>query len=704
MKMKNLPLKLFALVLTLSCVFGVYDKLKTENSEPVAAELYLLEELAETQNAHINEEYRLTNTLEVAYGKIYKYQQQKDGMDVYGKELVVSVDKEGKILSSSGEYLPLKNLSEAKLGEREIVDIFTKQNGTTVSVADKIIYPTKNGAEIAYEVVCKEESVQYVVSAKDGRILRSSPVSQKNAVTVQLQDADGKDVTTNIEYADNTYKLADYTRNIYTLNANNSPYYYIAKNYESETAEFDPIAVSAFTNVIKAYDFYADEKNIGVSLRGVNGGNDDVSGNASEREEEIPIMVYVHYDKDYENANCGYDPSTGTVQMLIGDGKINGTLYQQAKATDIIAHEYQHAVTHFAANLTYMNDAGALDEAFSDIFGMLVEGHDPSEEDFWRIGETATTNDSDVRSVKGGTRGQSYHVKDKIPNCSLYHDHSYCDYGGTHQNSTIISHVQYRLSQARPDFFTRERIGQLWYSTLCALTSEATFDDFAEQFYQSAVNLGFDDDICLLVRKSLSASGLLAEYTVTFVDNDGTFIGETQVISGGSVDYPEIAQQKTTPEYIMDFTGWSAIPENVTENMTISAEYTITRRSYKVTFYGMNETILARLNRDYGDKINPPPFFGNNSSASTDAYTFDGWYYDEEFTTPVSDGDTVDGELTLYGKWTVQQQEPPVDNTPDKKPNETPKLLWLYISLAVAACAIIIATVTVIILKKKRKA
>lgn len=701
--MKYLSIILLTLILTFGCIFGVSDKIKTETSEQASSELYLLEGLDETQSADITEEYRLTKTLDVVYGKIYKYQQQKNGLDVYGKELVVSVNKEGKVLSTSGEYLPLKNLSDAKLGERDIVDVFTKQSGKTVSVADKIIYPSNGKAEIAYEVVCADESMQYVVSATDGKILRSAPVSQKNAIIMQLQDADGKDVTANIEYVDNKYKLADYTRNIYTLNANNNAYYTLAKNYESETGEFDPIAVSAYTNVIKAYDFYADEKNIGVSLRGVNGGNDDVWNNSSTRKEEIPIMVYVHYDKDYENANCGYNPSTGNVEMLIGDGRINGVLYQQAKATDIIAHEYQHAVTHFAANLTYMNDSGALDEAFSDIFGMLVEGHDPSEEDFWRIGETATTNDSDVRSVKGGTRGQSYHVKNKVPNCSVFHDHTYCDYGGTHQNSTIISHVQYRLSQARPDFFTRERIGQLWYSTLCALTSEATFDDFAEQFYQSAVNLGFDDDICRLVRKCLSASGLLAEYTVTFLDNDGKFLGETQVVKGENAEYPEIPMQKTTPEFIMDFIGWSAVPENVTEDMTISAEYILTRRSYKVTFYGMNETILGRLNRDFGDKINPPPFFGNNSSISTDAYTFDGWYYDEEFTTPVSDTDTIDGETTLYGKWTMHAKEPTVDTVPEKKPKDTPALLWLYISLGGVAF-ISVGTVSVIILKKRRKA
>lgn len=672
----NNTLSIHALADECSIDYAIFD----------ASDPYLtLEALSETQGANVKEEYRLTKCLDVAYGKVYKFQQSKDGMDVFGEELIISVNNEGRILSVFGQYFPVKNLTKPVLSETGIIDMVAKQKGTTVSVVDTIVYPMNDKAQIAYEAVCIEEGMQYIVSAVDGEILRSFPIDRKNSILMRQKDADGNDVSVDIEYDGRTYLLSDYTRNIFTLNANNSIDY--AEYYENDTGIFDPIAVSAYANVIKAYDFYADEKNIGVSLRGVNGGNDDIWGNFMERSEEIPIMIVVHYGDQYENAHCGYDPYSGSVFMLIGDGKIDGELYQPARALDVIAHEYQHAVTVFAADLTYMNDSGALDEAFSDVFGMLVEGHDPSEEEFWIIGENAVANGAEIRSVKGGTAGYRYSVKDKIPNCELNHDHIYCDYGGAHYNSTIISHVQYLLSQARPDFFTREKIGQLWYSTLCGLGSEATFDDFAEQFYQSAVNLGFEDEICQLIQDCLEESGLITRYAVKFVDYDDSIIYETRVLSGESVDYPEMPQQKQTPQYILEFTGWSNVPENITQDMTIRAQYKFIQRKYTVTFYDMDGNILTQKDHAYGDKINPPSFSEMQSPYLSEDYIFDGWYLDENFSKPMSDFDAVEGEMAIYGKWT-------------KKPQETPNYTWLYILLAVAACCVIAGAI-IIIFKKK---
>lgn len=40
---------------------------------------------------------------------------------------------------------------------------------------------------------------------------------------------------------------------------------------------------------------------------------------------------------------------------------------------DIVAHEFTHGLTQFSANLVYQNQSGQLNEAFSDIFGELVD-------------------------------------------------------------------------------------------------------------------------------------------------------------------------------------------------------------------------------------------------------------------------------------------------------------------------------------------
>ena len=56
-----------------------------------------------------------------------------------------------------------------------------------------------------------------------------------------------------------------------------------------------------------------------------------------------------------------------------------------AKALDIAAHEFTHAVIQHSANLIYANEPGALNESFADIFGVLIEASYESED--WSLGE-----------------------------------------------------------------------------------------------------------------------------------------------------------------------------------------------------------------------------------------------------------------------------------------------------------------------------
>ena len=44
-----------------------------------------------------------------------------------------------------------------------------------------------------------------------------------------------------------------------------------------------------------------------------------------------------------------------------------------AGALDVVGHEMSHGVTQYSANLTYQDEPGALNEAFSDIMGASIE-------------------------------------------------------------------------------------------------------------------------------------------------------------------------------------------------------------------------------------------------------------------------------------------------------------------------------------------
>ena len=57
-------------------------------------------------------------------------------------------------------------------------------------------------------------------------------------------------------------------------------------------------------------------------------------------------------------------------QVVFGDGDGNIGLSQ---APDAVAHEFTHGVTHYTSDLQYKDEAGALNEAMSDIFGSGME-------------------------------------------------------------------------------------------------------------------------------------------------------------------------------------------------------------------------------------------------------------------------------------------------------------------------------------------
>ena len=112
-------------------------------------------------------------------------------------------------------------------------------------------------------------------------------------------------------------------------------------------------------------------------------------------------------------------------ELLFGDGMT---------ADDIVVHEYVHALTQETAGLIYEDESGALSEAYSDIFGELVDQLNASGNDSvaarWQLGE-----DSPVGAFRDmadpGRLGQPSRVSSW--RCTAM------DNGGVHSNSGIMN-------------------------------------------------------------------------------------------------------------------------------------------------------------------------------------------------------------------------------------------------------------------------
>ncbi len=119
---------------------------------------------------------------------------------------------------------------------------------------------------------------------------------------------------------------------------------------EEESATGDPDTDNAYDYSGDTYDFYSTEH-----------GRDSID-NAG-----MTIISTVDYDDD-GIGNCNYANafwSSTYQQMVYGDG--------YASADDVVAHELTHGVTDYESNLYYYMQSGAINEAFSDIWGEFVD-------------------------------------------------------------------------------------------------------------------------------------------------------------------------------------------------------------------------------------------------------------------------------------------------------------------------------------------
>ncbi len=541
-------------------------------------------------------------------------------------------------------------------------------------------------AEVAYGQVRRYENEKgegYALALdKSGRVLSSTPYRANKqdpetvpsfAVETEQTDVYGNRVPVVTDFTDGVYTLADPQRKIYVYHAHNGTGQFPTNDmrYHNSTGIFDdPIAITSYLNLVKVYDFYADG-GTGAPLRGVDGNN------------EFPIFLFVHYGVNEQNAHGWFDRYYNAAMLGVGDGNADGYFYQLGRAADVMAHEYQHAITHFHVELTQMNESGAIDEAISDMIGALAEGHDLTDERFWTMGEDAAgKKDGGVRSIKEPANGYRSSFDDPFPACHEKHNHNTegCDFGGVHYNSTILTHAQYLMWQDMPDYFTKERIGELWYSIIPLLGKDATFEDFKAAFVQTAENLGFERSALNVVRKHLGMEMLPAQYTVTFLNEDGTMLYQTTVSEGETAEYGgETPTLPATAQYEYSFNGWDGALENITGDVTVKATYKRTLRSYPVQFYSKGLLYEEKV-LPYGETIPLP-------APEREGYVFGGWYLDEELTEK-AENPTVSGELHLYAKW-------------DKKP---PLSLGAKIALSVGIPAVAVSAVFVLLLIfRKRK-
>ena len=225
----------------------------------------------------------------------------------------------------------------------------------------------------------------------------------------------------------------------------------------------DVAAGEAYDGAGVTYDFYSKVY-----------GRNSVDGRG------LPLDSSIHYGVHYTNALWNGK------QMIYGDG--DGKLFNRfTESLDIIGHELTHGVTQHTAALVYQDQPGALNEHFSDVFGILVKQYalkQTASKSDWLIGAGIFTNavhGAAVRSMKAPGTAYDDKLVGKDPQPALMKNYQAmtADNGGVHVNSGIPNHAFY-LAATLLGGNAWTVAGRIWYDALTTLLKpKATFRDCA---------------------------------------------------------------------------------------------------------------------------------------------------------------------------------------------------------------------------------
>ncbi len=184
-----------------------------------------------------------------------------------------------------------------------------------------------------------------------------------------------------------------------------------ADNVWGPTPAIDQYAIDAHWGAEMTYDYYFTTHN-----------RNSLDNNGFE------LLSYVHFDQNYGNAF--WDGA----EMTYGDG--DGSTFDEPLTTiDVTGHEITHGLTEHTANLEYQGESGALNESFSDIFGVTIDNFATGTTGalMWRIGEQCTADQQGIRLMNNPSAFQ---------NPDTYEGNNWAsttgfDNGGVHTNSGV---------------------------------------------------------------------------------------------------------------------------------------------------------------------------------------------------------------------------------------------------------------------------
>ncbi|MBZ9772258.1 M4 family metallopeptidase [Mesorhizobium sp. CO1-1-8] len=320
----------------------------------------------------------------------------------------------------------------------------------------------------------------YVVDAKTGRVIAELPRTPSMASEVQNAiDARQIQRSIRVETIGNRSVLKDTTNNIETFDFRfDDPTLHEAALPGQEVSPvWPPGAVSAHANAEAVADFLRT-----VLMRN----NIDNQGGPMNASVNCVVASESRDGRQWFNAYWNGQ------QMVYGQVMTGGHLLTLAAALDIVGHEMFHGVTDNTSRLEYAGQSGALNESYSDIFGILIanRGQPDRRQWDWKLGQGFASGGRAFRDMSDpASLGQPAHMNDfrVSPNTQKG------DWGGVHTNSGIHNKAAHRIMTAADDagfvFEVNQVAGIFYIAVTQQLSRTSQFTDSRRSVLSAARTL-----------------------------------------------------------------------------------------------------------------------------------------------------------------------------------------------------------------------
>lgn len=398
--------------------------------------------------------------------------QWHNGLRVVGGSLIVHFNNAGVAYEVNGKYIPdIEVTDRAKITEAEAVRLAKASlaardvtAGDTEAPPEQVVFAKNMESRRAYELALVRRAGDQIISrwrvwvdALDGAVLLAyNDIKQIGAPTgngapallsgTRLSAEGGgtatvtgweEHVTPPVFYMHDPELKWQLLNGAITSGYPDSSTY--AHRFTSDWGTSDPAEVSGAVNFAISQEYFRN-----------------VHGRDSYNGEGILARAYVHHpENDGSPMNNAY---WNGIAIYIGDG--DGQSMSSLVVLDVFAHEYTHAVTEYTADLRYEDESGALNESFSDIFGVCAEFYAqpdgrssypnalPGHAD-WLIGEDCMVGVTAMRDMRDPKNWRTVGFGGAQPSLykGSYWYEGLLDSGGVHQNSGVQNYFFYLLCE-----------------------------------------------------------------------------------------------------------------------------------------------------------------------------------------------------------------------------------------------------------------